>query len=171
MKKFFAIFAVIIAAALLCRPAVVFIYKIKEPSFIAPVGLSEPGKIPIRRDDYGDGEFGAKRKGGRLHKGLDIKAPVGSPVYASKSGWATCKSLPSGYGKLIVIYHVDGFQTRYGHLFEFSIRPGQWVNQGRAIGLVGKTGNAGHRRILPHLHFEIRDPKDVALDPAETLKK
>jgi len=127
-----------------------------------------PGEV--RNDAYGEGHFGAKRKGGRVHKGIDLSAPLKSPVYASKSGWARVLHYPAGYGNLVIINHPDGWQTRYGHLESVAIRKSQWAKQGEVIGSVGKTGNAGASGIKPHLHFEIRY-KGEALDPAELLVK
>ena len=89
---------------------------------------------------------------------------MNAPVFASKSGWARAIDSSGGYGKLIVIYHLDGYQTRYAHLSGFKIKRSQWVNQGDVIGSVGKSGNADFRGIKPHLHFEIRRKKKV-LDP------
>lgn len=124
----------------------------------------ESQEIPVRNDDFGDGRYGAKRRNGRVHAGLDIKAPVGARVYAAKSGIAACKDMKNGYGKLVTIYHVDGYQTRYAHLSKFTIKKYQWVNQGDIIGFVGKTGNAAANGLDPHLHFEIRKGSKT-LDP------
>ncbi|MBL7156785.1 MAG: M23 family metallopeptidase [Candidatus Omnitrophica bacterium] len=149
-------------------------YRIKEPYFAMPIEIDRKIEItadlPIRNDVYGDGEFGAKRRGGRKHKGLDLAAKLKSPVYASKSGWAKAFSIPSGYGELIVINHPGGWQTRYGHLYTIAIKKSQWVWQGGIIGCVGKSGNANSRGIIPHLHFEIRY-KDQPIDPAKELLK
>jgi len=124
--------------------------------------------IPIRNDKYGEGAFGAKRRGGRTHKGMDIESDIGEDVYASKSGWARIFYIPNGYGKLVIIDHPKNWQTRYGHLSKISMKKAKWVNQGDIIGQVGKTGNADSPGLIPHLHFEIRH-KDTPLDPEELL--
>lgn len=146
-----------------------FIYKIKEPYFAIPIKcdreLTASEILPIRHDAYGDGEFGAKRNNGRLHKGLDLAAELKSPVCASKSGQARSYFVPGGYGNLVIITHPGGWQTRYGHLHESSIKKSQWVKRGEIIGFVGKSGNANVNGMLPHLHFEIRE-RNTPLDPA-----
>ena len=145
-----------------------FIYKIKEPHFIVPIEFDSTLRasevLPIRRDAYGDGEFGAKRKNGRRHLGLDLAAKLKSPVYASKSGRARARFVPGGYGNLIIITHPGRYQTRYGHLHKSSIKKTQWVKRGDIIGFVGRSGNANVSGMVPHLHFEIRK-EDVPLDP------
>ena len=151
-----------------------FVYRIKEPFFEVPIKIDEEmGRaptVPVRNDDYGEGAFGAKRKGNRIHKGLDIKAELKNPVYASKSGWARWYFIPSGYGNLIVIEHPGRWQTRYGHLDSSVIKKSQWVHQGQVIGYVGKTGNANIEGMIPHVHFEIRY-KGKPLDPEKELVK
>jgi len=143
-----------------------FVYRLKEPSFVMPIAIDSktlsPGELPLRNDQHGQGAFGAKRKGGRKHAGLDLAAKMKSPVYASKSGWARTRYIPDGYGNLIIIDHPGKWQTRYGHLAEFAIKKFQWVRQGDIIGFIGKTGNARFEGIKPHLHFEIiQDGKPV----------
>ena len=151
-----------------------FVYRIKEPFFEVPIKIDEEmGRaptVPVRNDDYGEGAFGAKRKGNRIHKGLDIKAELKDPVYASKSGWARSYFVPKGYGNLIIIEHPGRWQTRYGHLDSYAIKKSQWVYQGQVIGYVGKTGNANIKGIIPHVHFEIRYKKKP-LDPEKELVK
>ena len=79
--------------------------------------------------------------------------------------------MPNGYGVLVIIDHPGGWETRYGHLFKTAvIKRSQWVRQGDMIGLVGKTGNANTRGIIPHLHFEIRY-RGKCIDPAKELVK
>ncbi|MGB2706161.1 MAG: M23 family metallopeptidase [Candidatus Omnitrophota bacterium] len=149
------------------------VYKIKEPCFAIPVEIdsaSERGVLPIRNDAWGEGLFNAKRSGGRRHKGLDLRARIKSPVYASKSGWARSCDFPGGYGNLVIINHPGRWQTRYGHLDKSVIKGFQWVRQGEIIGFVGKTGNADLKGITPHLHFEIRY-KGKPADPAPFLVK
>ena len=165
----FFVLAVISLAHVVLFP---FVYSLKEPFFAIPIevgeGPSSAKSLPVRNDEQGDGRFGAKRNGARKHLGLDLEAKLGSPVYASKSGWARTSNVPNGYGKLVLINHPGHWQTRYGHLSEFAIKKSQWVRQGDVVGFVGKTGNAGSSGIAPHLHFEIRC-KNSPLDPAQEL--
>lgn len=147
---------------LIYNPASVLIFRITEPYFECPVKSCGRGII-IRNDAMGEGEFGAKRRNSRTHSGIDIKAPIGDGVYASKSGIAFCGNVPTGYGRYVMIYHPDGFQTFYGHLLDWKIPKVKKVRQGERIGSVGKTGNAYNKLIEPHLHFEIRkdgEPQD-----------
>lgn len=151
-----------IMTIILYRPVSLFIYHLKEPYYACPI-KSSSRQIVIRNDSSGDGDFGAKRRNGRMHSGIDILAPLGTSVYASKSGVAFCGKVPSGYGKYVMIYHPDGCQTFYGHLQDYKITSPAKVRQGDLIGLVGKTGNAASKSIQPHLHFEIRkngEPQD-----------
>lgn len=153
---------IVFITALLHEPASVLLYKLKEPLFLRPI-ISGSAQIIVRNDAHGSGDFGTKRRNGRSHSGIDMLAPVGTPVYAAKSGIAFRGEVPTGYGKYIMIYHPDGYQTYYGHLSEWVAPSTKRVRQGELIGYVGKTGNAAARSMQPHLHFEIRlngEPRD-----------
>jgi murein DD-endopeptidase MepM/ murein hydrolase activator NlpD len=93
-----------------------------------------------------------------FHGGLDMAAPEGTSVAASRSGVVRYAASAGGYGRLIVIDHGHGYKTLYGHLKQVLVRPGQAVRAGEKIGLVGSTG----RSTGPHLHFELR--KDGRLE-------
>jgi murein DD-endopeptidase MepM/ murein hydrolase activator NlpD len=92
--------------------------------------------------------------GGRYgHTGLDIAAPVGTPVYAALSGRVNYASWnPFGYGNFIKITGNDGREYCYAHNSRLYVRVGQIVHQGQLISRVGSTGHSTG----PHLHFEIR---------------
>lgn len=95
-------------------------------------------------------------RGNHLHAGIDISAPIGTPVHASADGKveiANGTQDPEGYGNMIVINHGNGMWTLYGHLNEIGVTVGQTVKQGDVI---GKTGNSGHSE-GPHLHFNIQN--------------
>jgi len=166
MKRDFIIVlaAVIITMAITIvayKPVSLLIFNIREPFFIRPIHAS--ARMIVRNDAHGDGEFGSKRRNGRSHSGIDIYAAVETPVYAAKSGMAFKAEVPTGYGKYVMIYHPGGYQTYYGHLSDWAIKPVQRVRRGDLIGYVGKTGNASSKSIQPHLHFEIRkegEPQD-----------
>ena len=87
----------------------------------------------------------------RLHKGLDLTAPTGTPVYASGNGIITYAAWLGGLGNAIIINHGFGFVSRYGHLSKFNIVNGQRVKRGDLIGFVGNTGLSTNA----HLHYEI----------------
>ena len=96
----------------------------------------------------------------RMHYGIDIPTPTGTPVAASLGGTVTYASERGNYGLLVEIDHGNGFKTRYGHNSKIHVAVGQTVGKGETIALVGETGNAA----CPHVHFEIR-LNDRAVDP------
>ena len=95
-------------------------------------------------------EYG--RRWGRLHAGIDIGAPSGTPIGASKAGTVIYAGRQSGYGNVVIIDHGGGFTTLYAHQSRIAARDGQAVDQGTRIGYVGSTGHSTG----PHLHFETR---------------
>jgi murein DD-endopeptidase MepM/ murein hydrolase activator NlpD len=111
----------------------------------------------------------------KMHTGVDLAAPGGTPIYASGDGVIEKAQWVSGYGRYILIKHVNGYETGYGHQSRFAsgIKPGVKVRQGQVIGYVGSTGYSTGN----HLHFEIKIngrfvdplsvilPKDKSLDP------
>ena len=87
-----------------------------------------------------------------FHGGLDIGAPRGTPVHASRTGRVIFSGNAGGYGRLVVIEHRFGYRTYYGHLSQVAVSRGATVRGGQRIGRVGSTGRATG----PHLHFEVR---------------
>ena len=87
----------------------------------------------------------------KMHEGLDICAPKGTPVYATADGRVKFAGWEKGFGKVVVIDHI-WFETRYAHLNEIKVRKGQRVRRGDIIGTCGRTG----RTTGPHLHYEVR---------------
>ena len=85
------------------------------------------------------------------HNGMDIASNMGTTVYAADGGRVVLAEWYGGYGNCIMIEHGNGYKTLYGHLSVISVKNGQTVNQGEAIGQVGSTGNSTG----PHLHFEV----------------
>jgi murein DD-endopeptidase MepM/ murein hydrolase activator NlpD len=147
-----------------------FLIFLFTKDYFLPFAMPVKTGYKIRSDAYGDGTFAAERRNGRRHDGIDILSEMRAPVYASKSGWAKAYRIPRGYGNLVIINHMGGWQTRYGHLYKIAIKKSQWVRRGDIIGFVGKTGNANTRGIAPHLHFEIRY-KGKPVDPEKELLK
>ncbi|MYL99678.1 peptidoglycan DD-metalloendopeptidase family protein [Novosphingobium sp. FGD1] len=90
--------------------------------------------------------------GRRGHKGVDLAAPVGTPIYATADGTVSRASWFSGYGLYISLEHGADMQTRYGHMSRLNVAEGQRVHKGDVIGFVGSTGNSTG----PHLHYEVR---------------
>lgn len=150
------------------NPVSVYLFEIFEPKFICPMRTSD-NRVRVRCDTYGSGEFGAKRSNGRTHEGIDLIAPIGTKVYAAKSGLAFTGNVPTGYGKYVMIYHPDGSQTIYGHLSNFAIPPIKNVRRSELIGYSGNTGNAKSHLIQPHIHFEIRK-RGGFLDPRSNIQ-
>lgn len=163
-----SILASIILTVLLYRPVSSIWFRISEPNYKCPINV-KLSKLKIRSDAHGDGTFGAKRRNGRTHAGIDIYAPIGTEVYASKSGIAFPGNVPTGYGKYVMIYHYDGTQTMYGHLLSQNVYATQKVRRGDLIGFVGKTGNANSKSIDPHLHFEIKK-RGEPVDPMGLMR-
>ena len=87
----------------------------------------------------------------RLHKGMDIGAPWGSPIYAVLDGVVQTAGRAGGYGNFIKLRHAGNIGSGYGHMSSFAVRAGQHVRQGQVIGYVGSTGLSTG----PHLHWEV----------------
>jgi murein DD-endopeptidase MepM/ murein hydrolase activator NlpD len=103
-----------------------------------------------------------------MHKGIDIAAPIGTPILAAapgvvvRSGWNS-----GGYGKLVEIKHTDGTITRYAHNHRLRVQAGQAVEQGQQISDMGSTGFSTG----PHLHFEVHPGGKSAVNPIAFLPK
>nr|WP_236588308.1 M23 family metallopeptidase [Tumebacillus amylolyticus] len=93
------------------------------------------------------------RSGGEFHKGIDIGAPVGTPITAVADGTVWQAGTASGFGHWIVILHDNGVMSVYGHMFSSGVyvSAGQRVQQGQVIGATGNDGESTG----PHLHFAI----------------
>ena len=102
----------------------------------------------------------------RHHSGIDIANHVGTSIYASRSGKVIFADYLGAYGLMVEIQHPDGYKTRYAHCNEALVRVGENVSRGDLIARMGNTG----RSTGPHLHFEIRSPENIAIDPASFLK-
>ena len=88
----------------------------------------------------------------KMHEGVDLSAPQGTPIYAAKSGKVTTTSFQAGgAGYYVSINHGDGFSSVYMHMTHYIVKPGNYVNAGQVIGYVGSTGGSTG----PHLHFGI----------------
>ncbi|MEA2461991.1 MAG: hypothetical protein QOH90_2168, partial [Actinomycetota bacterium] len=89
---------------------------------------------------------------GRLHAGVDIAVPSGTPVHAAAAGTVQLASPTSGYGNYVCIAHGGGISTCYAHNTSFSTSAGAHVSQGQVIAISGCTGHC----FGPHVHFEVR---------------
>lgn len=124
-----------------------------------------PAGWPV--DGYLTDDFGVRRNpfgggGTEGHEGQDIAAPWGSTVRSTADGLVVYAAARNGYGNVVVIYHGNGLQTRYGHLSQISVEAGQRVRRGEEIGRVGSTG----RSTGPHCHYEVRE-NSTPVDPRQ----
>ena len=88
----------------------------------------------------------------RPHNGIDLTAPTGTPIYATGNGTVVkAQYNTGGYGKMVVIDHGFGYETRYAHMHTISVSPGDEVKRGDVIGAVGNTGLSQSS----HLHYEV----------------
>lgn len=87
----------------------------------------------------------------RFHYGIDLAAPSGTPIYATRAGKVTRTTYDSSSGYYVVLNHGDGFESKYLHMTHYIVSPGQSVSAGQVIGYVGSTGASTG----PHLHFSI----------------
>ena len=111
--------------------------------------------LMIRQDAKGDGRFASPRSGHRRHRGVDVVAPLGSPVRAIRSGTVVQIGVHRGLGRYVELEHRGQLHSLYAHLQQVEVEPGARVRQGQVLGSVGKTGNARHPWITPHLHVEV----------------
>ena len=144
----------------------------KEPT-VEQIGIGTSTAKPASSDTVltGSGKFAWPVDGGfisdpfisdRNHKGMDIAAPAGTDIYAAgdgvvvASGWNT-----GGYGYFVMIDHLDGYETLYGHCSGLYVVEGQTVTRGQLIAAVGTTGDSTGN----HCHFEVRE-SGMCLNPA-----
>lgn len=100
-----------------------------------------------------------------FHRGIDVAAPHGTPIFASRRGTVSFAGWSNqGYGYLVKIRHLGGAETWYAHQSQILVEPGQHVAQGELIGRLGSSGLSTG----PHLHFELHK-KGAALDPLTEL--
>ncbi|NOX30062.1 MAG: M23 family metallopeptidase [Actinobacteria bacterium] len=100
----------------------------------------------------------------RMHRGLDLSAPTGTPIRATAGGTVTWAGAQGSYGELVIIDHGGGIESRYAHQSRVGVQVGEAVEAGQVIGEVGSTG----RSTGPHLHFELRINGE-AIDPTPWL--
>ena len=102
----------------------------------------------------------------RSHYGIDLAGKIGEPVYAAASGVVESVNLDDEvYGKIVVLDHLNGYKTSYGHNSHINVEVGTFVRKGEQIAEVGNTGISS----APHLHFEILY-HDKNIDPETKIK-
>lgn len=131
-------------------------------------GVSIPSRTPIEGYRL-TSNFGMRvhpvTGGLRGHKGLDLAASIGTPIYATADGIISKAAWFGGYGLFVSIEHGGDLQTRYGHMSRLNVADGQRVKKGEIIGFVGSTG----RSTGPHLHYEVR-VKGQAVNPVPYMQ-
>ena len=123
---------------------------------IAPtMGVSIPSRGPLAAAST-TSSYGMRTHpvlgGMRAHRGIDLAAPTGTPVYATADGVVGKAEWFSSYGLIVQIAHGSELETRYAHMSRLAVGPGERVRKGDVIGYVGSTG----RSTGPHLHYEVR---------------
>lgn len=104
----------------------------------------------------------AQKENGRMHKGLDIRCPMNSPVWATADGKVTTAQYSNSYGYMVRIDHGNGYETLYAHNSSLAVSAGDTVKRGDTIAYSGQTGYATG----PHVHYEVtyngeyRDPTE-----------
>ncbi len=107
------------------------------------------------------------RRWGKMHKGIDIAGPVGTPINSAADGIVVFAGWNGGYGNLVEVKHADGTTTRYGHNSRLTVSVGQTVAKGQQVSEMGSTGHSTGS----HLHFEIRPNGGDAVNPIAHLPK
>jgi murein DD-endopeptidase MepM/ murein hydrolase activator NlpD len=128
----------------------------KKLDNLADGAIAIPSEKPVRTAEFTSG-YGTRtdpfRGGAARHQGIDLAAPVGTPIYATAEGTVSEAGYNNGgYGNLIKLDHGRGIETRYGHLSRILVSPGQRIARGQLIGHMGSTG----RSTGSHLHYEVR---------------
>jgi murein DD-endopeptidase MepM/ murein hydrolase activator NlpD len=128
----------------------------RSPNPVAPTtGVSIPSRAPLAAAST-TSSYGMRTHpvlgGMRAHKGIDLAAPTGTPVYATADGVVERAERFSSYGLFVSIEHGGNLETRYAHMSRLAVAAGERVRKGDVIGYVGSTG----RSTGPHLHYEVR---------------
>ncbi|WP_314038681.1 M23 family metallopeptidase [Dietzia sp. CH92] len=135
-----------------------------DPAMFGSVGLPAVGGA--HAPTYGPITSGFGPRWGTFHNGTDFGAPIGTPMFAAKSGTVVAAGPASGYGLWIRIQTDDGHLLEYGHNDQNHVSVGQRVTAGQVIGTVGNRGYSTG----PHLHFGVRNPAGQWIDPVPWLR-
>ena len=133
------------------------------PMTTASQGAPDYWQLPLKSYSISSG-FGYRW--GRLHAGVDLAVPHGTPIYAAAAGTVILSRWYGGYGYCVIIQHDDGVVSLYGHQSKLIATEGQRVDAGQLIGLSGNTGHS----FGDHLHFEIRI-NDVPTEPLAFMRQ
>lgn len=123
----------------------------EAPPAVAEVPTSQSAFAWPLHDQRMSSTFG--RRWGKMHEGIDLAAPMGTPVLAARDGVVLyAGNGVRGYGNMVVLQHDGDLLTAYAHASALLVKIGDWVHAGQEIARVGQTGHA----TAPHLHFEVR---------------
>ncbi|MCR1792264.1 M23 family metallopeptidase [Leptospira sp. id769339] len=153
-----------VAARFRISPKFLYYDDLRKSWFVPGRGLPKEEKNffyglvfsdPLAEEGRVSSKFGRRKdpftKKDTFHGGIDLAAEEGTPVYASADGEVSFSGTRGGYGRLIILKHGLGYETKYGHLSKVLVSPGTKVKKGQLIGEVGMTGRATGF----HLHFEV----------------
>ena len=156
---FYCVF-IVSASVLVCC----FFFFFNDTATTEIYTLSLHDALPI--STHGTLTSGYGWRWGRMHRGIDVAGPVGTPIVSAapgvveRAGWNS-----GGYGNLVEVRHADGSMTRYAHNSRIIVRAGQQVAQGQHIADMGSTGYSTG----PHLHFEVHVPSRGTVNPMAML--
>ncbi|BAH55741.1 MULTISPECIES: M23 family metallopeptidase [Rhodococcus] len=138
------------------------------PGMPGPVnpGIPAPLKARAVQPVSGTLSSGYGPRWGAHHGGIDIAAPIGTPIQSAADGEVISAGPASGFGLWVRVRHDDGAVTVYGHINEFIVNVGQRVAAGQQIATVGNRGQSTG----PHLHFEVSDAGGNRLNPSQWLR-
>jgi len=114
-----------------------------------------PDRAPVEgviTSGFGWRRYSRRSRRGRMHKGLDIAAPRGTPIVATAPGKVFFVGRKGGYGKTVILSHGGTLSTLYAHNSKIMVEEGDFVVRGQEISAVGNSG----RSTGPHLHYEVR---------------
>lgn len=122
-----------------------------------------PFALPVKASFRYTSGFGPRW--GRMHSGTDFASSYGTPIYATADGTVTFAGWKNGYGRIVIIQHAFGLETRYAHQSKIRVSVGQKVSRGERIGDMGNSGNSTGT----HLHYEVR-VGGTAVNPMTYIK-
>ncbi len=155
----------VISETILVQPEPRVVYKgTKKVPAIVEMAAEGRMPFPLKGNYRISSKFGPRKPpvpgASSFHKGVDLAAPKGTPIYAPAAGTVKFAGSSGGYGFLVKINHGNGVETRYGHCSKLLVKKGQKVKKGQLIALVGSTGVSSGN----HVHFEVRINGE-AVDP------
>lgn len=158
-----------LSSSVIQKGTVLFIPGAKLDSSSLRDAMGESFKMPVKAKwrltspyGYRADPFTGQRK---FHTGIDMAAPLGTKIYAAMAGKVATTGFNNVFGNYVIISHGNGYQSLYAHLQKYTVRAGQFIDQGAQLGLMGSTGYSTGS----HLHLSIyKNGKHI--NPAPLLK-